>query len=183
MKTINFSDQELESMLMMYYDELAEAKQYVEQIQEIIKKLSGKPENEPVKRGRKPQAAKPEVAPAKAVPATLKKQKKKAGPKPKVKAVKAKADVEKPIAKPVAEKKPLAKQPATVKSVVGSLLAAAPKKDVKPAVKNKSTEKKRLQEMAASAKLSKPVAKKQAGKVRPTAVKVVPADENIATKE
>ena len=62
MKTVKFTDQELESMLMMYYDELAEAKQYVEQIQEIIKKLGAKPEKTEViekepkvgkKRGRK----------------------------------------------------------------------------------------------------------------------------------
>ena len=55
MKTITFNDQELESMLMMYYEELAEAQEYVEQIQEIIKKLTGKPAIERQKRGRKPQ--------------------------------------------------------------------------------------------------------------------------------
>ena len=104
MKTINFSDQELESMLMMYYDELAEANHYVEQIEEIIKKLSGKPaiekmvEKQPkqVKRGRKPSVKSAEV-----------KEPKKRG--------------RKPNAKPSVEKKPQPKSTATVESVEGSL--------------------------------------------------------------
>jgi len=95
MKTIHFSDQELESMLMMYYDELAEAQQYVEQIQEIIKKLLGKPANEPQKRGRKPRVVKPAAAPVEAAPAPIKKEKKKAAPKKDVKPAAKKKSTEK----------------------------------------------------------------------------------------
>lgn len=63
MKTIKFSDLELESMIQMYQDELAEANMYVEQIKDVLKKLHSKPAKEEVvekqpkqgkKRGRKP---------------------------------------------------------------------------------------------------------------------------------
>ena len=42
MKTIKFTDQEYESMIMMYLDELAEAQEYVAQIKEILKKLNAR---------------------------------------------------------------------------------------------------------------------------------------------
>jgi len=137
MKTISFNEEELESLLMMYYDELSQAKQYVEQIQEIIKKLSGKPSKEKVKVEKLPKpvkkkkVTKPLAKPAENKPA------KKAGRKSKVVA-------------PSAE------------SVVGSLLAIPPKKVVLKKVaakKKKPTQKQRIQEMAASANLIKPEVK------------------------
>jgi len=57
--------------------------------------------------------------------------------------------------------KPQAKSPATVESDVTSLLTSAPKKEVKPVVMKKSTEKQRIEEMAKSPKLSKPIARKE----------------------
>jgi len=205
MKTINFSDQELDSMLMMYYDELAEAQEYVEQIQEIIKKLSGKPAKEPQKRGRKPrQVSAPAMIAPKAAALPVKKVKKTTTPKPSAKSVPIAASIEntkatkkaepkkkvvakakvvvakKPVAKPAAIKKPAAK-PATVESVVGSLLVKAPGKVVKKAAKKVSTEKQRIREMAASAKLTKPVAKNVA-KVKPAADKVAPVEPITAPK-
>ncbi len=191
---------------MMYYDELAEAQEYVAQIQEIIKKLTGKPAKESQKRGRKPQqVSAPVVLAPKAAKIPVKKVKKTTTPKPTAKSVpiaasientkvtkkvepkkkviaKAKVAVEKkPIAKPVATKKPVDKS-ATVESVVGSLLVKTPDKVVKKAVKTISTEKQRIQEMAASAKLTKPVAKK-ATKVKPATAKVAPAESNTTPKE
>jgi hypothetical protein len=200
MKTINFSEQELESMLMMYYDELAEAKQYVEQLQDIIKKLSGNPTNEtyakqpkqgksknvaskvvgepkePLKRGRKSQekSVVEKKPTAKSVPEANKANTKaltKVTNKvttPKVVVAKSKSVVKKAITKPVAAK---------VESVVTSLLNNAPKKEVKK-IKEKSPEKKRIEEMLASSKLVKPVAKKP----KVAAVKSAPVEVNIAPK-
>ncbi|MCX6303485.1 MAG: hypothetical protein NT040_00815 [Bacteroidetes bacterium] len=48
---------------MMYYDELAAAQEYVEEIQDVIKKLTGKPAKEIQKRGRKPQVVAPKTSP------------------------------------------------------------------------------------------------------------------------
>ena len=62
MKTVQFTDQELESMINMYFAELEEAHAYIAQIEEILTKLGAKPsktevvEKEPKvgkKRGRK----------------------------------------------------------------------------------------------------------------------------------
>jgi len=81
MKTIKFTDQEYESMIMMYLDELADAQEYVAEIKEILKKLNANPDKELVakqpkqgkKRGPKPQ-----------VKAIVKPEPKKLGRKPKV---------------------------------------------------------------------------------------------------
>ena len=192
MKTINFSNSEVESMIEMYSAEMEEAQLYIAQIKELLKKLGAKapkPElvekekqgkkrgpkpsvkvvakAEPKKRGRKPKVAvpmvkavvvpakvKPVPAPtAKSVPVaanrvnTKKKAKakpapvpaakvvvpvKKTEPKPAKIAAKAKVVVEKkPVVKPAAKAKPEVKSPATVQSVVTSLLSAIPVKEVK----------------------------------------------------
>ncbi len=145
---------------MMYYDELSQAKQYVEQIQEIIKKLSGKPsketvkveklpkpakkkkagkvlakpaENKPTKKaGRKPKVVAPSAksVPVAANTANTKATIKTVEPKPKKVAAKTKAAKKKPTAKPSAKKTTETKAIATVESVVGSLLTTAPKKAV-----------------------------------------------------
>ena len=112
MKTIKFTDQELESMIEMYTAEMEEAKLYISKIQEILKKLGGKPaaevvvEQEPKKkRGRKPSVKAVEV-----------KERKKPGRKPKavVPEVKTVAKDVKPakkekVAKAKAEKKTIFK--------------------------------------------------------------------------
>jgi hypothetical protein len=225
MKTINFSDRELESMIEMYRAELEEAQMYISQIQELLKKLGAQPvkaevlEKEPKvakKRGRKAQTVKvaiedkpkakrgrkakvlvptPEpLVPVKPVEKVIKKKPKseknsvakqatvpiakitpvatkpkkevvKHEPKPKKIAAKAKAE-KKPVTKPAPKKKPEPKVAATVNTVVKSLLTKEPKKVVAKAVKKKSPEKKRMDEMAASAKLTKPVAKKAVPKVK-----------------
>ena len=43
MKAINFTDQELESMIEMYTAEMEEAQLYITQIQELLKKLGATP--------------------------------------------------------------------------------------------------------------------------------------------
>ena len=48
MKTINFSDRELESMIEMYTAEMEEAQMYLAQIKDILKKLGAKPTKEKV---------------------------------------------------------------------------------------------------------------------------------------
>ena len=245
MKTINFTDLELESMIEMYTAEMEDAKLYIAQIQELLKKLGAKPtkekvtekepkqgkkrgpkpsvkvveKSEPKKRGRKKSVpaiepvvvtptkvvkkAEPKkkvsakieeksvVKPApvkkatvlkpttKSVPVAatktntkkqvelnpepvveVKKEVKKVEPLKKI-AAKAKVIAEqKPVVKPTPKKKPEAKVAAKVESVVTSLLTKEPKKEVKKVVKNKSTEKKRMDEMATSSKLTKPVSKK-----------------------
>ncbi|MCX6265988.1 MAG: hypothetical protein NTW16_01325 [Bacteroidetes bacterium] len=151
MKSIKFTDLELESMIDMYTAEMEEAQMYIKHIQELLKKLGAKPAKaEPVekekaqgkKRGRKP-AVKEAKAPV----------------EPKIKAVaKVKAE-KKPVVKPAPKKKPEAKVAAKVESVVTSLLTA-PKKEVKKVVKNKPTGKKRKDTVATSAKLAKPLGKK-----------------------
>ena len=61
MKTINFTDLELESMIEMFTAEMEDAQVYIDQIQELLKKFGAKPtkekgtEKEPIqKRGQKP---------------------------------------------------------------------------------------------------------------------------------
>jgi hypothetical protein len=189
MKTIKFSDQELEFISQMYNEELAEAKKYVDQIQDLLKKLGAKPAKEepaekapkqavkrgrkpsikkaepkePKKRGRKPGVVVPKVEPI-AVAATLpvKEEKKKAEPKNKV-APKAKVKAaKKPVAKPAPKKKvEKPKAGASVGTVVASLLATAPKKEVKKVVKKKAAPKKSAKLVAASPRTGKPVTKKQ----------------------
>jgi len=165
MKAINFTDQELESMIEMYTAEMEEAQMYIGQIQELLKKLGAKPTKvTPVekeskqgkKRGRKPEVkiVSTPVPTAKSVPVAANKA------NTKKTAAKSKVVVEKkPVAKPAPKKKAEKMVAATVESVVTSLLKKEPKKEVKKVAKPKSTEKKRIEEMAASAKLTKPVAK------------------------
>jgi len=103
MKTIKFTDQEYESMIMMYLDELAEAQEYVEHIKDILKKLNANPDKEivakqpqkkvrkaqvkavekkePQKRGRKPTVVLPDVESQPAVLPVKKAVAKKTGPK------------------------------------------------------------------------------------------------------
>ena len=155
MKTISFNEEELESLLMMYYDELSQAKQYVEQIQEIIKKLSGKPSKEAVKVEKLPKPAKKKKATRALAKPAENKPAKKAGRKPKVVAPSAKSV-------PVAANTANTKATATVESVVGSLLVTPPRKAVLKKVaakKKKPTQKQRILEMATSANLIKPEVK------------------------
>lgn len=94
MKSIKFSDEQLEFLREQYTEELANAEKYVEQVKEILKKLGAEVKaskigtDQPVKvekkRGRKPKVAVAEV-----------KEPKKRGRKPKV-AV-ADAPVETPV--------------------------------------------------------------------------------------
>jgi hypothetical protein len=189
MKTIKFSDQELEFISQMYKDELAEAKKYVDQIQDLLKKLGAKPakeepaEKEPkqaVKRGRKPSVKKAEPKEPKkrgrkpgvvvpkvetiAVAATLplKEEKKKAEPKskaaPKVKVKTAKKPVAKPAPKTKVEKP---KAGASVGTVVASLLATTPNKEVKKVVKKKAVQKKGTKAAETSTPPRKPPVRKQ----------------------
>jgi hypothetical protein len=113
MKTIKFTNQELESMVEIYTAEMEEAKLYISKIQDILKKLGAKPaaevaiEQEPKKkRGRKPSVKPIEI-----------KERKKPGRKPKAAAepeVKTVAEPIKPVKKEKvvkvkAEKKPIVK--------------------------------------------------------------------------
>ena len=247
MKSINFNDQELESMIEMYTTEMEESQKYVAQIQELLKKLGAKPTKvepvekepkaakkkgrkpavkvvekaEPKKRGRKPKVVVPTIQatiPTKPVKIEVKKKaepkktievKPKAGKKaihkapplkvvsaPTAKSVpvaanktntkkiaaKSKVVVEKkPVVKPTPKKKAETKVAAKVESVVSSLLTKEPKKEVKKVVKTKSTEKKRIEEMATSAKLVKPKTKK-ASKVEPV-VETAPVAPTVPPTE
>ena len=198
MKTIKFTDLELESMIEMYNAELEEAEIYIAHIQEILKKLGVEPEKAevvekpkgkkrgpkpsvkpveakgpPKKRGRKPklvlptlpEVTVPEATPVVEVKVKTEPRKKVAKVKTEPKKIAAKKKVvaeKKPVVKPEPKKKPEAKVAAKVESVVTSLLNQEPKKVVKKVAKKKSTEKQRLDEMAASAKISKPATKKVA---------------------
>ena len=138
---------------------------------------------EPGKRGRKPKVVVPATPEVTDTPepfrnenevARVKGEKKpvaKPAPvkeaEPKKSTAKTKVVVEKkPVVKPEPKKKPELKVAAKVESVLTSLLNKEPKKEVKKVVKKKSPAKKRLDEMAASAKISKP-AKNKVAKVKP----------------
>lgn len=222
MKAIKFSEKELEFLREQYQDELSQAKEYVNQILEILKKLGVREKSvkeEPVeikvykkrgpkpkvkvvepqkKRGRKPKVALPileilpEPKPEKKVK-TGKKTVKKVAPKkksteevvpPPVKEVKVapKKDLKK-----VAKKKPVKKSPLKVETAPKTApvkeVKEAPKKKVKKAPKTKSPEKKRIEEMVKSAKLTKPVSKEKTmvEPVTPTVEPIVPTVEE--TKE
>ena len=135
MKTINFNDQELESMIMMYSDELLEAKLYVEKLQEILKKLTGKKaktvvvEKLPKKAKKKARKVKVKAEVKKPVEKAVEKAAAKTAAKAAVKP--AAKPAAKPVAKPVAKKKAAPKAPATVESVVGALATAAAKNRLK----------------------------------------------------
>jgi len=136
MKSIKFSDEQLEFLREQYTDELANAEKYVEQVKEILKKLGAEVKaskigtEQPVKvekkRGRKPKVAVAEV-----------KEPKKRGRKPKVVATVADAPVETPV-KP--EKKTKSKKAATstkkqVKAKGKSAEKRVAKRSRKPVVK------------------------------------------------
>jgi hypothetical protein len=191
MKSIKFSEHEIEMLISNYQMELGEALDYIEQIKGMLEKL-GAPVQEKIekikekkekktgkKRGPKP-SQKPVVA----------KEPKKRGRKPKVVVptldevtlpeatpvieVKVKTETKKiagktkvvaekkPVVKPEPKKKPEPKVAAKVESVVTSLLNKAPKKEVKKVANKKSPAKKRQNEMAASEKINKPATKKVA---------------------
>lgn len=232
MKSINFTNQELESMIEMYTAEMEEAQMYIAQIQDILKKLGAKPAKvkpveqeskqgnkrgrkpavktvekaESKKRGRKPNVVAPSIESA--IPSTPIKKEVKKNPEPKKKiefkakvgkkavnkaaplkvvsapvpTAKSKVVVEKkPVVKPTPKKKTEKKVAATVESVVTSLLTKEPKKEVKKVAKTKSTEKKRIDEMATSAKLVKPKTKKTP-KVK-TVVETVPDVPTVTPTE
>jgi hypothetical protein len=190
MKTIKFSDSEIDLLTQLYLDELDMAENYVNQIKAVLKKLDVpiKPVNEepieqelrlfkrreikpdvktaekaePKKRGRKPRSVPtPESAPLTTPEPVKKEEKVKAEPKPK-KAVKAKVKAEKkPVAKRTPKPKPEeVKAPATVESVVTSLLTKAPKKKEAKVAKKKPTQRRRKKGKVKIAKLSKPITKK-----------------------
>ena len=96
MKSINFTDEELEHIRSYYYIELVEAEKDVERIKTILSKI-GEPkpekpeviEKKPGKRGRKPkvkveEVVKKDVKPATVNSATSAPEAKRRGPKPKV---------------------------------------------------------------------------------------------------
>jgi len=203
MKAIKFSEKELEFLREQYQDELSQAKEYVNQILEILKKLGVREKSvkeepveikvykkrgpkpkvktveskvEPKKRGRKPKITIPtlEIVPeskpeknegkkkvSKAKVGRKKKLTENVVPTP-VKEVKVapKKDVKK-VAKKKPEKKSPVKIETTPKTAPVKEVKEVSKKKVKKAPKTKSLEKKRIDEMAKSAKLTKPIAKKE----------------------
>ena len=187
---------------MMYLDKLAKAQEYVEQIKETLKKLNADPveelgakqqkkrgpkpqvktieKPEPKKPGRKQKVVLPDIESKPAVLQVTKEVEKKVEPK-KLITPTAPVVVEKSVIKAAAEKKLQTKSPATVESAVTSLLTPLPEKVVKPVAKKKTTEQQRIQEMAKSARLSKPVTKK-AQKVKPV-VESAPIEPNIIPTE
>jgi len=167
MKAIKFSEKELEFLREQYQDELAQAKEYVDQIIEILNKLGvrekaqkeetvefkvykkrgpkpkvkvDKPKVEPKKRGRKPKIVVPilETVPE---------------PKPEKKEGKKKVSKVKAGKKAVKKTAPKKKSTKEVIAAPVKEVKIAPKKEVKKVAKKKSIEKQRIDEMATSAKL------------------------------
>jgi len=115
MKTIKFSDNELEFLRNHYELELMEAENYIAEIKNILKKLGAElkaeiPETPKKKRGR-PRKVKDEgTAMDKGsgkkadVKVVVKKERKKPGPKPKKKKITPKKKVAKKVAKKVVKK-------------------------------------------------------------------------------
>jgi len=174
MKTISFSNQQVEFLIEQYESELVLAKEYVDQIVEILNKLGvntkASKENTvekeprqykkrgrkpvvkvaepkiPAKRGRKPKVALPTLIEAAPVPAP--KPEKNAKITKKVKVAK------KAIKKPAIVKKESAKGAAAIKPISNPEPSPAPKKEVKKVAKKKSAPKKKV--------VAKKAAKKQA---------------------
>jgi hypothetical protein len=119
MKTIKFTDQELDSMIEMYTAEMEEAQLYIAHIREVLKKLGATP-------------VKTEIP-------EKEKTGKKRGPKPAVK----KAEKKQLVPKPAVKRKADMKLAATVESVVASLQAKEPVKEVKKAAVKKIAAKKK----------------------------------------
>ena len=219
MKAITFTEKQIEFLREQYQDELAQAKEYVNQIIGLLNKLGVReksvkeepveikvykkhgpkpkvkvvePKAEPKKRGRKPKVAlptleivsehKPEKKEGKKKVSKSKVGKKtvtKAAPKKKsteeviaapVKEVK--VDTKKDVKKKVAKKQPVKKSPVKIETAPVKDVKDAPKKKMKKVVKKKSIEKRRIEEMAKSAKLTKPVSKEE-----PITETVTPAPE------
>ena len=157
MKTISFSNQQVEFLIEQYESELVLAKEYLNQIVEILNKLGvnakapkenkvekeprqynkkgrkplekvAEPKAPPKKRGRKPKIAVP--VPIEAAPVPAPKPEKKSKTK---KAKKAKV-AKKAVAKPAVVKKESAKGAAVVKPISNPEPAPALKKAVKKVV-------------------------------------------------
>lgn len=160
-KSIKFSELEIEMLIQNYQMELGEALNYVEQIKAILEKLGSQSEDKTekpkekktgAKRGRKPKVAVLPVAEEPVAAEPVKREKK----APKVKK-------EKIVKEPKVRKEKKQDAPASVESVVGSLIEAAPKKVVKKASPKAKKEKvKKVSEVAKPAK--KAVAVKKAKK-------------------
>jgi len=192
MKTISFSNQQVEFLIEQYESELVVAKEYVEQIVEILNKLGvnaktakenavekeprqykkmgrkpkvnvAEPKAPPKKRGRKPAIA-PILEETAPVPAPKPEKKTKKTKKVKVakKAIKELAIVKKESAKGATAIKPISNPEPS--PAPKKVTKKVAKKVTKKEVKKPSVEKQRLEEMAASLKLSKPVTKKAKAK-------------------
>jgi hypothetical protein len=191
MKTLKFSEEEISLLRNLYQDELAQAKSYISQIKDVLKKL-GAPsrvskeveiEKEPKvakKRGRKPKAkaiapvvtkkrGRPKVVSTTIEAATIKvtkpakkaKPKKKVATKPKIKAV----------------KKPVATHTPKPEPVVMAELIPTPKV-IKKVVKKKVTKKRKGISLV---NLKKPLPKKEPVIESEQVVEPVPAVEPIVT--
>lgn len=177
MKSIKFTDQELDSIIQMYQDELEDAQTYITQIQNILNKINPKPSMAPMidkepkvpkKRGRKPSLKVVEKAPPK-----------KRGRKPKVvlpvqtdtapeivaiPVIKDQKPKREKKVKVLAEKKTKQPEPivaASVESVVGSLLLKKPEK-AKKAGQKKQPRKQKTKGKITLVNLSKPLGRKKA---------------------
>lgn len=195
MKTLKFSEEEISLLRNLYQDELAQAKSYISQIKDVLKKL-GAPsrvskeveiEKEPKvakKRGRKPKAkaiapvvtkkrGRPKVVPTTIEAATIKvtkpakkaKPKKKVGTKPKIKAVK----------KPVAKHTPKP-EPVVMAELIPTTIPTP--KVIKKVVKKKVTKKRKGISLV---NLKKPLPKKEPVIESEQVVEPVPAVEPIVT--
>ena len=149
MKSINFSDQELEFLRAHYEMELEEAEEYVQNIKSMIGKLGGSKQTKapvaadqkPKKRGRKPKVVKDKVVKEPAETKVIKKKRKprsdKGGTRVKpVKATEAAPPMKEavlPTSKPKVEKKSKAIKTAKKKA------APKPKKEAKPKPKKAVT--------------------------------------------
>jgi hypothetical protein len=191
MKTLKFSEEEISLLRNLYQDELAQAKSYISQIKDVLKKLGAQSgvskeveiEKEPKvakKRGRKPKAkaiapvvtkkrGRPKVVSTTIEAATIKvtkpakkaKPKKKVATKPKIKAV----------------KKPVATHTPKPEPVVMAELIPTPKV-IKKVVKKKVTKKRKGISLV---NLKKPLPKKEPVIESEQVVEPVPAVEPIVT--
>ncbi len=187
MKTISFSNQQVEFLIEQYESELVLAKEYVDQIVEILNKLGvnakapkeNTVEKEPrqyKKRGRKPtvKVAEPKI-PAKrgrkkkvvAVPTPIESAPVPAAkPERKTKKTKKVKEAKKATKKPAAAKKESAKGAAAIKAILNPETAPAPKKEAKKVAKKKPASKRK----APAKKVAKPQPKKQTPVAEPAPV-------------
>ena len=160
MKSINFTEEELDHLRGYYQIELAEAEKDVDRIKDILSKLGQSkpvrpeitPEKRPAKRGPKPRVSNEQTPAA---------EPKKRGPKPKVKV----EEVVKKERKPRSDKGGVRNK--RVKPVTEETLAAEPfttiiepRKD-KPAISKKAKKKKQLKRRGITlAPMGKPLPKR-----------------------